>query len=499
MNDPNLQMLKPNTLKGQKVLIVMLWTYELNKKKENPKIMPEFLFESGIINQKVDKKHPLVNQLCVEKAIKNLGGEIYVVMNYEDAIKQLLNSIKGKCPYYSVWLISSTNKCILPDKNSNPNYLNEFMNVLHLFSSKGGSVVLFGESDPLFFQANLFLEQHKFPTNRGLINTNLRLFGNHIGKQILTPDDTGELKKNSKFNSKGEIYNLQGEINNNNPVVERPCLGYNLTKIYEGETISYAKDSSDIYPFTKFAVDSEGGATILLYSGLYGHGDIIVDGGFTKCFLNMEEEGTFKYLQNLAAFTARIECNFNKVSRPKNINYSLKKVSKSIKIFYRMIFLIDGQIPFNFSKIRKDLQSRFYEGDVIYITNSKKYKANLEYINETEEFEPDFSVDNNRILNEINNFEEGLYNRIYIYDVGEQIKNDYKFSDLIYVCYNLKISIKKTHNSYMKKKYFLQNVQNILINVIDLNSFKNNFINIRNFLYNYYYDSDEEKKKLKKK
>jgi len=61
----------------------------------------------------------------------------------------------------------------LPDKNADPNLLDEFMNIIHLYTSQGGSLVLFGESDPLFFQANLFLENHKFPTEYGLENTYL--------------------------------------------------------------------------------------------------------------------------------------------------------------------------------------------------------------------------------------------------------------------------------------------------------------------------------------
>ena len=33
LNDPNLQMLRPGVLKGNKILIVMLWSYELNQSK----------------------------------------------------------------------------------------------------------------------------------------------------------------------------------------------------------------------------------------------------------------------------------------------------------------------------------------------------------------------------------------------------------------------------------------------------------------------------------
>ena len=102
LKDPKIKLIKPNSLKGQKILIVMLWTFELNPEEENPKIMPGNLFESGIPNQPVDSKHKRKNKLCVETAVKELGAEIYVVMNYKDAMHELLKTINGKCPYYCV-------------------------------------------------------------------------------------------------------------------------------------------------------------------------------------------------------------------------------------------------------------------------------------------------------------------------------------------------------------------------------------------------------------
>ena len=52
LNDPSIQLLKKNSLKGQKILIVMLWTYELNPKEENPRIMPgNYLNLEYLINQ----------------------------------------------------------------------------------------------------------------------------------------------------------------------------------------------------------------------------------------------------------------------------------------------------------------------------------------------------------------------------------------------------------------------------------------------------------------
>ena len=182
----------------------MLWTFELNPEEENPKIMPENLFESGIPNQPVDSKHKRKNKLCVETAVKELGAEIYVVMNYKDAMHELLKTINGKCPYYCVWIISGFDKCVLRDKDADPNLLDEFMNIIHLYTSQGGSLVLFGESDPLFFQANLFLEKHEFPTGYGnrKIKTSLRLYGNHKGMEILYSDKSLNLYGNQLFNAK---------------------------------------------------------------------------------------------------------------------------------------------------------------------------------------------------------------------------------------------------------------------------------------------------------
>ena len=478
-----MQLLKSGSLKGQKILIVMLWTHELNREKENKKIMPGYLFESGIKNQTVDYFHPSRNEYCVETAVKRLGGEIYVVTNYKDANYELLKKEKGRCPYYSVWIMSGWNKSILPDKDADPNLLDEFMNIIHLYSSQGGSLVLFGESDPLFFQANLYLENHHFPTEFGLVKTSLRLQGNHEGKKILNAEENGNLFKNSTFNAKEEIC-YPNSNNSSDPAIKRPNLGNNLLKIYEGETISYA--SYDIYPFDIFAIDSEGGATILIYMGRNGHGDVIVDGGFTKCFLSMTEEGTFRYLQNLAAFTSRIECHFNKVVRPKNINYCVQNVVEPISTYYRKIIIIDSQINlFNISAISQIVKKEFIEGDLIYMSNNRNYKVTLEDLKTMKFFYPDFSFNNDVIIKEINSFKKDLYNEIYILDVGEQQTNESKFGDLLLVhhklinYYNmLHLSILYSHNDLPFRR-----IKNILNSSENIFSSNNDYRQIRNYIY----------------
>ena len=500
LNDPSIQLLKKNSLKGQKILIVMLWTYELNPTEENKRIMPGNLFESGIANQPVDSLHPSKNKLCVETAVNYLGAEIYVVMNYKNANYELLRTINGKCPYYCVWIISGFDKCILPDKNADPNLLDEFMNIIHLYSSQGGSLVLFGESDPLFFQANLFLENHEFPSGYGnvKIKTGLRLTGNHKGKKTLFADKTGYLCGNQKFNAKEEIsYPNTGNVSEfNNPAVKRPNLGNNLKKIYEGETISYALPHS-IYPFTKFAVDSEGGISIAIYMGKNGHGDVIVDGGFTKCFLNMEEDGTYIYLRNLAAFTLRIECNFNKVVKPKKIDYIVRKVYQPIKTFKRKIFIIDSDINlYNLFPLQNYLEKLYVEGDAIFISNSGNYRKSLNEFKNMKKFIPNLSFNNNIIIEEINKLEEGLYNEFYIIDIGEQKRHDYKLGDLLIIMHNIKYDYEAIHSSFLyDKKYTIKTIKNLNIKIYDLDSFNNNYVDIRNYAYGTIHSENEDEKK----
>ena len=54
-----------------------------------------------------------------------------------------------------------------------------------------------------------------------------------------------------------------------------------------------------------------------------GEGDLILDGGFTKLFINMEENGTFRYIQNLAGFMARPEVHISNNINPKDYRPSL--------------------------------------------------------------------------------------------------------------------------------------------------------------------------------
>ena len=198
-----------------------------------------------------------------------------------------------------------------------------------------------GENDPHNFQVNLFLKKLTFPGGR---RTNFSIGGNHPGRKILKADDSGKLEKKQTFNSKIQEVNY----------VERKSLANNLVQIFEGATVAFTK--GDISPFIPFSRDSSGGINSLFYNGQdrgdgTGEGDIFIDCGYTKFFLDMKKCGTSRYLQNIGGFIGSAERRANigydpKLYRPDGVTFTLNKSSslhyKYPKKPFDVIYLVDA-------------------------------------------------------------------------------------------------------------------------------------------------------------
>ena len=111
-------------------------------------------------------------------------------------------------------------------------------------------------------------------------------------------------------------------------------LGRNVPQIYEGENISHANSNNneDIKPFIPFAKNTSGNICIMIYGTQGKEGDIIIDCGYTKVFINMSTEdiATWRYIQNLAGFLARPEAHMiyddgetAKNYRPNGVNFKI--------------------------------------------------------------------------------------------------------------------------------------------------------------------------------
>ena len=70
-------MLWKKFLKGEKILIVQLWTYDINK-NESPFIYLKYLLE-----------HYKKNNLCLKDAADFYGVNLKILLNYEDAMNEI--------------------------------------------------------------------------------------------------------------------------------------------------------------------------------------------------------------------------------------------------------------------------------------------------------------------------------------------------------------------------------------------------------------------------
>ncbi|KAH0788413.1 Glutenin, high molecular weight subunit [Histomonas meleagridis] len=326
-------------LKGQKILIVMLWSNELSP-KEREFVNRKYIFQSS------EKGY----SECIKTAVDHFGIELVVVINYYDAIIELTKQTKpGYCDYYAVWVFCGPPYCILPKQDNphaDPNLVGQFNEVLIQYWQNGGSIVFWAEGDPLHYQVNLFLETAKF-YELGNKCVEFRVGGEHIGKKILLGDETGKLSKNQTFNRSPQFFNK----------ITRTSLAHNIGKIFEGITISFVESTGNITPFQPFSRDSDGGISSLYYPSntSIGNGDIIIDCGYTKCFTEIRTDGTFRYIQNIAGWTARPEVHIRTNPgikpnewRPKAVYYNIQlgvkwnKFEKGYFGSFDIIYMVDA-------------------------------------------------------------------------------------------------------------------------------------------------------------
>ena len=228
----DLEIYSKNILITQKILMVMLWSYDLNRNGESPYVHPKYINEVSEIN----------GGKSIKSVIEHFGIENEIVVDYESAIdKLLMKNEKGECNYYAVWIFCGPQYPVFPPINgkenkSNPNLIEEFINILILFWQNGGALVFFAEGEPLNFQVNLFLEKINFDNNK---KPNFKISGDYLGDKILEQDKTGKLDHYGIFDKKYEKIKIKGRE------IQRQSLSHNIGLIYEGYSIGYAVDKKD--------------------------------------------------------------------------------------------------------------------------------------------------------------------------------------------------------------------------------------------------------------
>ena len=196
----------------------------------------------------------------------------------------------------------------------------------------------------------------------------------------------------------------------------------------------------------------------------------------------------------MAAFTSRIECHFNKVVKPKTVNYIVKKVEVPITTYTRNIIIIDSQIKlYDLYLVKYKVRKEYVDGDVIFIANTKNYKISINDLENMKSFYPDLTFNNDIIIDEINKFENNLYDHIYVLDIGKQKFDGFKFGDLMLVKHKINHYYNAIHSSlsYEQSNYNIKIIKNLNQKIFDINSFNENYIELRNYVYGTINSDDE--------
>ena len=305
-------MCKKGDFEGFKILIGMFWSHVLSKAE----------------SEWIDKKYLLerfdTSKECLKEVLDYYSIEIVIKEDYKECIQELQT---GK--YYAHWIICGDGAGKLPN-GGNANLVGQYIDALKIFWTNGGSLIFWNDNEPFTYECNLFLESSEFPGD--VSKTKVRFGGNHDGKKIMKPGDistgiTG-ISEFGKFNNK-RLFN-DGKY----PMFS---LGHNLVKIDEGTTVSYVLEPDNIAPFNVFGYEHQGGTNILFYTPpfKYNHGYLILEGGFTKLFNELETDGTKRYVLNIAAFTTQFAKRYGEIGENWKTDFKITpfdfKLDESVK------------------------------------------------------------------------------------------------------------------------------------------------------------------------
>ena len=283
-------MCKKGEFEGFKILIGMFWSHILSE-TESEWVDKKYLLE------KFEK-----DKECLKEVLDYYSIEIVIKEDYKECMQELMTG-----EYYAHWIICGDGAGKLPN-GGNFNLIDQYIEVLKIYWVNGGSIVFWNDNEPFTFECNLFLKMAEFPGE--VSKTKVRFGGNHDGKKVMLPGDininiTGE-SEFGKFNNKRKF---------NDGKFPMFSLGHNLVKIAEGTTVSYVQECESIAPFNIFGYEHQGGTNILFYTppSKYDHGYLILEGGFTKLFNELDTDGTKRYILNIASFTTQFSKRFGKI------------------------------------------------------------------------------------------------------------------------------------------------------------------------------------------
>jgi len=190
-------------------------------------------------------------------ALAEKGFSVYRWINTAPSVAELKEGLDKSC---QLWIIS--------DKVQHLN--DSHLVVIKEFFDSGKGVYIWGDNQPYYADAN------------------------YVSKALIGVEMSGNLPGNN-------VVNLQMEEKKAG-VMPNHLITTGLQYVYEGVTIATLSDSEDLTPIIYGSADN-------LVTAVYEKDGkrLILDGGFTRLYVNWDTAGTGRYVKNAAAWLVNYE------------------------------------------------------------------------------------------------------------------------------------------------------------------------------------------------
>ena len=192
-----------------------------------------------------------------KNALKEKGFSVYRWMNQPPSAEELKKGLDKAC---QLWIISSHVQMLNEDH----------IKVIKEFFDAGKGVYIFGDNEPYYADANYVA--------KALIGTEMT--GNVMGNQVV------DLMMGGKKVG----------------VMPNHLITTGLQHLYEGITIATLSENEDLEPLV---YGSAGNLVTAVYEK--DGKRLILDGGFTRLYVNWDTAGTGRYVKNAAAWLVNVE------------------------------------------------------------------------------------------------------------------------------------------------------------------------------------------------
>lgn len=190
-------------------------------------------------------------------ALKEKGFSVYRWMNQPPPAEELKEGLDKAC---QLWIISSSTQMLNADH----------IKVIKEFFDAGKGVYIWGDNQPYYADANYVAKE--------LIG--VEMTGNTMGNQVV------DLMMGGKKVG----------------VMPNHLITTGLQHLYEGITIATLSDNDDLSPLL---YGSAGNLVTAVYEK--DGKRLILDGGFTRLYINWDTAGTGRYVKNAAAWLVNVE------------------------------------------------------------------------------------------------------------------------------------------------------------------------------------------------